>query len=155
MLPREFQRLSPANSTGRCIFWLLGPLSLPPSDWRLNSWRDWDLCQRNAFQVALRESYQGRGTFVPNVFGLSFQSGVYGLFFSLGLGRRQCWREERASETLLLFNHSVMSDLLATLWTSVLCLRSPPGSSVHGDSPGKNTGVDCRFLLQGISPTQG
>ena len=24
---------------------------------------------------------------------------------------------------------------------------SPPGSSVHGDSPGKNTGVDCHFLL--------
>ena len=24
----------------------------------------------------------------------------------------------------------------------------PPGSSVHGDSPGKNTGVGCRALLQ-------
>ena len=32
---------------------------------------------------------------------------------------------------------------------------SPPGSSVHGDSPGKNTGVDCYALLQGILPTQG
>ena len=31
---------------------------------------------------------------------------------------------------------------------------SPPGSSVHGDSPGKNTGVGCHFLLQGIIPTQ-
>ena len=30
-----------------------------------------------------------------------------------------------------------------------------PGSSVHGDSPGKNTGVGCHALLQGISPTQG
>ena len=27
---------------------------------------------------------------------------------------------------------------------------SPPGSSVHGDSPGQNTGVGCHFLLQGI-----
>ena len=27
---------------------------------------------------------------------------------------------------------------------------SPPGSSVHGDSPGKNTGVGCYALLQGI-----
>ena len=26
----------------------------------------------------------------------------------------------------------------------------PPGSSVHGDSPGKNTGVGCHALLQGI-----
>ena len=24
----------------------------------------------------------------------------------------------------------------------------PPGSSVHGDSPGKTTGVGCHFLLQ-------
>ena len=32
---------------------------------------------------------------------------------------------------------------------------SLPGSSVHGDSPGKNTGMDCLALLQGIFPTQG
>ena len=32
---------------------------------------------------------------------------------------------------------------------------SPPGSSVHGDSPGKNTGMGCHVLLQGIFPTQG
>ena len=32
---------------------------------------------------------------------------------------------------------------------------SPPGSSVHGDSPGKNTGVGRHALLQGIFPTQG
>jgi len=32
---------------------------------------------------------------------------------------------------------------------------SPPGSSVLGDSPGKNTGVSCHALLQGIFPTQG
>ena len=29
---------------------------------------------------------------------------------------------------------------------------SPPGSSVNGDFPGKNTGVGCHFLLQGIFP---
>ena len=32
---------------------------------------------------------------------------------------------------------------------------SPPGSSVHEDSPGKNTGVGCHDLLQGIFQTQG
>ena len=32
---------------------------------------------------------------------------------------------------------------------------SSPGSSVHEDSPGKNTGVGCHALLQGIFPTQG
>ena len=32
---------------------------------------------------------------------------------------------------------------------------SPPGSSVHRDSAGKNIGVGCHALLQGIFPTQG
>ena len=32
---------------------------------------------------------------------------------------------------------------------------SPPGSSVHGVSPGKKTGVGCHALLQGVFPTQG
>ena len=31
----------------------------------------------------------------------------------------------------------------------------PPSSSVHGDSPDKNTEVGCHALLQGIFPTQG
>ena len=31
---------------------------------------------------------------------------------------------------------------------------SPLGSSVHGDSPGKNTEVGCHVLLQGIFATQ-
>ena len=32
---------------------------------------------------------------------------------------------------------------------------SPLGSSVHGSSLGKNTGVGCHALFQGIFPTQG
>ena len=32
---------------------------------------------------------------------------------------------------------------------------SPPGSSVHGDSPVKNTGAGCHSLLQRIFPSQG
>ena len=32
--------------------------------------------------------------------------------------------------------------------------HSPWVSSVHGDSPGENTGVGCHALLQGIFPTQ-
>ena len=40
-----------------------------------------------------------------------------------------------------------------TLFNPMNC--SPQGSSVHGDSPGKNTEVGCHFLLQGIFPTQG
>jgi len=40
-----------------------------------------------------------------------------------------------------------------TLCASMNC--SLPDSSVLGDSPGKNTGVGCHALLQGIFPTQG
>ena len=40
-----------------------------------------------------------------------------------------------------------------TLFDPMDC--TPSGSSVHGDSPGKNTGVSCHNLLQGIFPTQG
>ena len=32
---------------------------------------------------------------------------------------------------------------------------SLPPASVHADSPGKNAGVGCHVLLQGIFPTQG
>ena len=32
--------------------------------------------------------------------------------------------------------------------------QSPPGASVHGDSPGENTGVGCHVFLQGIFPAQ-
>ena len=47
----------------------------------------------------------------------------------------------------------LVTQLSPTLWESMDC--RPPGSSVHGDSPGKNTGVGCHALLQGIFSTQG
>ena len=40
-----------------------------------------------------------------------------------------------------------------TLYDPVDC--GPPGSSVHGGFPGKNIGVGCHALLQGIFLTQG
>ena len=57
---------------------------------------------------------------------------------------------------LLNFNCAVLclvAQSCPTLWDSRDC--SLPGSSVHGDSPAKNTGVGCHALLQGIFPTQG
>ena len=52
-------------------------------------------------------------------------------------------------------NHCVCATRLQSCLT--LCDRmnySPSGSSVHGDSPGKNTGMGCHALFQQIS-TQG
>ena len=56
------------------------------------------------------------------------------------------------------FHHLVPMLCLVTQSCPTLCGPmdcSLPSYSVHGDSPGKNTGVGCHFLLQGIFPTQG
>ena len=47
---------------------------------------------------------------------------------------------------------SVPSVVSNSLWPQGLNL---PCSSVHGDSPGKNTGVGCHALIQGIFPIEG
>ena len=47
----------------------------------------------------------------------------------------------------------LVTQLCPTLCHPMDC--SWPGSSVHRDSPGKNTGVGCCALLQGIFPIQG
>ena len=61
------------------------------------------------------------------------------------------------SPTLCLFNGLCALCLVAQSCPT-LCdplNYRPPGSFVHGDSPGKNTGAGCHALLQGIFPTQG
>ena len=77
----------------------------------------------------------------------------------------------RASSCFLFVCVSMaMLGLSCTMWDlapCVLCLVvqscptpcnpmncSPPGSSVHGDSPVMNTGVGCHALFQGVFPTQ-
>ena len=57
----------------------------------------------------------------------------------------------KPSHMYVLCGASLLSCL--TLCNPMDC--SPPGSSVHRDSPGKNTGMGCHALLQGISPAQG
>ena len=52
-----------------------------------------------------------------------------------------------------LYMHAQSLQSCPTLCDPMDC--SPPGSSVPGDSPGKNTGVGCCALLQGIFLTQG
>ena len=47
----------------------------------------------------------------------------------------------------------LVAQLCLTLCDPMDC--SQPGSSIHGDSPGKDTGVSSLALLQGIFPTQG
>ena len=49
--------------------------------------------------------------------------------------------------------HAKLLQSCLTLWDPMDC--SPPDSSAHGDSPGKDTGVGCHALDQGIVPIQG
>ena len=51
------------------------------------------------------------------------------------------------------FSLCLVAQLRLTLCNPMDC--SPPGSSVYGNSPGKNTGVGFHVLLQGIFPNQG
>ena len=52
---------------------------------------------------------------------------------------------------LVIEDYNQIYQLFVTPWMDC----SPPGSSVHGNSSGKNTGVGCHAILQGIFPTQG
>ena len=65
----------------------------------------------------------------------------------------QIGREELklfADDMIYVCVHAKSLQSCPTLFDPMDC--SLPGSSVLGDSPGKNTGVGCHFLLQGIFP---
>ena len=65
------------------------------------------------------------------------------------------WKDNTIKSNVSLINTCCTA--LRCSWCLTLCDPvdcSLPGSSVHGDSPGKNTGVGCHALLQGIFPTQ-
>ena len=61
-------------------------------------------------------------------------------------------RSDPSISTHRVYAHLVAQSSRLTLRPHGLPLPDPP---VHGDSPGKNTGVRCHALLQGIFPTQG
>ena len=79
---------------------------------------------------------------------LIFNYGSQGHSFHLYPAVRQRTRGWERHAILCIFALSYL-----TLCDPMDC--SPPCSSVYGDSPGKNTGVSCHSLLQGVFPTQG
>ena len=60
---------------------------------------------------------------------------------------------EKGEPFILLVCMCLVAQSCLTLCDLMDC--SLPGSSVHGNSPGKKTGVGGHALLQGIFPTQG
>ena len=70
--------------------------------------------------------------------------------FYIAGGFLTSWATRKAQDLVsagvcAVLSESVMSDSCDPVGCSL------PGSSVHGDSPGKNTGVGCHALLQGSS----
>ena len=66
--------------------------------------------------------------------------------------------DKKATYIKLFLKHTMLCVVLSrsvgpTLCNLMACSR--PGSSVHRYSPGKNTGMGCHALLQGIVPTHG
>ena len=70
---------------------------------------------------------------------------------------------EKLNHSVIIFALYICKWRLAYLWRNsykhegqyCLTLRASHGPLCPWDSPGKNTGVGCRALLQGIFPTQG
>ena len=71
------------------------------------------------------------------------------------LGSYSSWghKESDTPETFTFYKLCLVTQYRPTLCVHMDCSSS--GSSVHGDSPGKKTGMGCHTLLQGIFPTQG
>ena len=61
-------------------------------------------------------------------------------------------KESDMTEWLNWTDACLVAQLCPTLYNPMDC--SPPSSFIHGDSPGKNTGISCHAHLQGIFPTQ-
>ena len=71
-------------------------------------------------------------------------------------------KRDREEELVHIYDFLVLNTYACLCSVAQSCLTlcdpmdgSPLGSPGHDDSPDKNTGVSCHFLLQGIFPTHG
>ena len=107
------------------------------------------VCQSSLFMEFSRQDYWSQMPF-PTLGGSSRSRNQTYISCASCIGRQ-----------ILYFCATWASPLLGVCAQSHSTLCDPPvdcslpGSSVHGDSPGKNSGVGCHSLLQGIFPTQG
>ena len=87
----------------------------------------------------------------------TFVGKVMSLFVIIFLQRNKCllisWLQSPFAIILEPCTVCLVAQSCPPLCNPMSC--SSPGSSVHGDSQSKNTGVSCHALLQGIFPTQG
>ena len=83
-------------------------------------------------------------------------------FISMQLWHKPIFIKTSLFDFFFFFIHWIMPWVIVCAQSLQLCVTicncmdcSPPGSSVHGASAGKNTGVGCHSRLQGIVLTQG
>ena len=77
--------------------------------------------------------------------------------FSSQTYNKRCILNRAKQQCSTLYKDTSAVLCLVTWLCPILCNpmdHSPPDSTVHGDSPGKNTRVGCHNLLQGVFPTQ-
>ena len=74
-------------------------------------------------------------------------------YSNLSSGSPSLQRQKPELLSLSVCMHAKSLQQYLTLCNPMDC--NPPGSSVHGDSPGKNAEVGSRALLQATFPTQG
>ena len=107
---------------------------------------------------------------------LVFYSGLYRIGWSLPtLWRPICFIQSTNLNVNLILKHPNTNSSWNTVWPNIWAHHgldsaksvqscpafcdpvdcSPPGASLHGDSPGKSTGVCCCALLQRVFLTQG
>ena len=126
------------------------------------------LSHRRQVSHCLHESDLSMSTFIFSLtalWGAHSQFSVISLCFgeidsltslTLGKGRERKLRGPRKVKAMLgrpvLAVLCLVAQLCLTLCNPMDC--SPPSTSVHRDSPGKNIGGCCHTLLQGIFPTQ-
>ena len=75
----------------------------------------------------------------------------YGLMKCVGIWKVYRTQRLNISSKMTKESEVKVAQLCPTLCDPLDC--GLPGSSVHRDSPGQSTGVDCHSLLGGILPT--
>ena len=114
----------------------------------------------NPLQCSCLENPRDRGAWWAAVYGVTqsrtLLKRLAAAAAAAAASLRRCFLSNYLSYVLACWGNAVLclvSQLCLTLCDPMDC--SPPGSSVHGYSPGKKTGVGCHALLQWIFPTQG
>ena len=106
------------------------------------------MCTTSLFTHLLTDSLVASRSLLLKVLQWRWEACTFTLLFSSV--HSQVW--DCGYDSFVFWNLNALClviQLCLTLWDPMDC--SPPGSSVHGYCPGKNTGVGCHALLQGIS----